>query len=104
MSLDIYGTDTLRDTMRIEKDDLPSNIKDRISQIQNNKMEYDDNTFDFVISNQVFEHIRYPLDSYKEIARVLKPGGIFYAIFPNKSCWYEGHIGLYFPHWFKKKK
>ena len=48
-------------------------------------MEFDDNTFDFVISNQVFEHIRYPLDSYKEIARVLKPGGIL-CYFPNKSC------------------
>tara|TARA_B100000900_G_C20590122_1_gene721253 strand:+ start:1776 stop:2531 length:756 start_codon:yes stop_codon:yes gene_type:complete len=103
MSLDIYGADTFEGYYENWKDNLPSNIKDRISQIQNNKMEYDDNTFDFVISNQVFEHIRYPLDSYKEIARVLKPGGIFYAIFPNKSCWYEGHIGLYFPHWFKRK-
>ena len=103
MSLDIYGTDTFEGYYENWKDNLPSNIKDRISRIQNNKMEYDDNTFDFVISNQVFEHIRYPLDSYKEIARVLKPGGIFYAIFPNKSCWYEGHIDCTFRIGLKEK-
>ena len=70
MSLDIYGADTFEGYYENWKDNLPSNIKDRISQIQNNKMEYDDNTFDFVISNQVFNiNIRYPIDSYKEIAR-----------------------------------
>jgi SAM-dependent methyltransferase len=50
----------------------------------------------------VFEHIEKPQASFKEIYRILKPNGILYVIFPNKSVWYEGHIGLYFPHWFKK--
>ena len=40
MSLDIYGTDTFEGYYENWKDDLPSNIKDRISKIQNNKMEY----------------------------------------------------------------
>ena len=37
MSLDIYGTDTFEGYYKNWKDTLPSNIKDRISQIKNNK-------------------------------------------------------------------
>ena len=59
MSLDIYGTDTFEGYYENWKDDLPSNIKDKYLRFKTIN-EYDDNTFDFV-SNQVFEHIRYPL-------------------------------------------
>jgi len=102
MSLDIYGADTFDGYYIDWKDNIPKEILGRISKINNNIIDYDDNTFDFVISNQVFEHIEEPLGSYMEISRVLKPGGVMYAIFPNKSVWYEGHVGLYFPHWFKR--
>lgn len=102
MSLDIYGADTFDGYYEDWRNNLPKVTENRISKIKNNIMEFDDNTFDFVITNQVFEHIEKPLPSYKEIARVLKPGGTMFAIFPNKSVWYEGHIGLYFPHWFKR--
>ena len=64
MSLNIFGADTFDGYYEDRKDMLPDEIKDRISQIKNNKLEYDDNTFDFVISNQVFEHIKHPIDSY----------------------------------------
>lgn len=43
----------------------------------------EDNTFDFVVSFQVIEHIK-PDDQYvKEIHRVLKPGGKFIVTTPN---------------------
>lgn len=42
--------------------------------IQN--MPYSDNHFDYVIADQVLEHVRKPWIGVKEVRRVLKPGGI----------------------------
>jgi len=44
-----------------------------------------DNTFDFVISFQVIEHIVKDEDYVREIARVLKPGGAFVLTTPNRK-------------------
>lgn len=44
-----------------------------------------DNSFDFVISFQVIEHIKKDHDFVKEIHRVLKPGGKMIITTPNKS-------------------
>ena len=38
---------------------------------------FPDNSFDFVISLAVLEHIEYPAVTLREIHRVLKPGGIY---------------------------
>ena len=40
---------------------------------------YADNSFDFVITEDVFEHVRHPEKGFREIRRVLRPGG--YHIF-----------------------
>ena len=40
---------------------------------------YDDNSFDLVLSSDIFEHVRKPFTGFKEVDRVLKPGG--YHIF-----------------------
>ena len=101
-SLNIYGVDTYENYYEEWQKKIPKNILSRISKIHNNKTKFKPNTFDFVVSNQVFEHIEKPQFSFEEIARILKPRGIFLNIFPNKSVFYEGHIGLYFPHWLKK--
>ena len=37
---------------------------------------YDDDCFDLVLSSDIFEHVRKPFDGFKEIDRVLKPGGL----------------------------
>ena len=58
-------------------------------------IEIEDNTFDVVISGQVFEHVEYIWLTIKEIERVLKPNGICIIIAPNTSiehryptdCW-----------------
>ena len=39
-------------------------------------MPYENNTFDYVIADQVIEHVRKPWIGVEEVRRVLKPGGI----------------------------
>jgi len=39
------------------------------------QLSFDDNTFDLIISSDIFEHIRKPYAAFGEIKRVLKPGG-----------------------------
>lgn len=102
MLLNIYGVDTFETYYESWKKNIPKEISEKISKIENNKTKYKDNTFDYIVSNHVFEHIKNPLQSFKEISRILKPDGVLFIIFPNKSVWHEGHIGLFFPHWFKK--
>jgi SAM-dependent methyltransferase len=51
-------------------------------------------SYDLVISGQVFEHMEFPWLTIREIARVLKPGGLCCIIAPsagprhwNTDCW-----------------
>lgn len=48
---------------------------------------YPDNKFDIVFSLWVIEHLRNPREVFKEIYRVLKPGGSFLFATPNKQSW-----------------
>lgn len=55
------------------------------------KIPFEDNTFDYVISCMVIEHV---LDIYtylKEIYRVLKPGGYLYITTPNRKLRLKDH-------------
>lgn len=45
----------------------------------------EDESFDYVISGQAFEHIEYPWLTIKEIYKKMKPGGICCIIAPNTS-------------------
>jgi SAM-dependent methyltransferase len=63
---------------------------------------FDDNSFNYVINNQVMEHVE-DLDSVlSEIYRVLKPGGAVLSLFPHKEIWPEVHCGIPFLHRFPK--
>lgn len=48
-------------------------------------LEFDDDMFDLVLSSDVMEHVLEPYAAYKEIARVLKPGGVH--IFSIPTAW-----------------
>ncbi len=50
-----------------------------------------DNSFDFVASFQVLEHVNSIEHIIKECLRVLKPDGIMYHVCPNYHSFYEGH-------------
>ena len=46
------------------------------------RLPFEDNFFDFIISGQTIEHVEYPWVWFKELARVLKPGGLCCIVAP----------------------
>ena len=64
------------------------------------RLPFEDGSFDAVTSNMVFEHVADFREPVAEIARVLKPGGHFIALFPSREVWFEQHVGLPFAHRF----
>ena len=62
------------------------------------RLPFDDDMFDVVISDQVFEHVE-PLEaSLAEVERVVKPDGVMYHHFPSREVVREGHIGIPLAH------
>lgn len=62
---------------------------------------YDAASFDVVFSDNVLEHLPDPLAVFKEVARVLKPGGVFLAKTPNRFH-YVAMIASLTPMWFHR--
>ena len=52
---------------------------------------YPDASFDVVVSDNVFEHLDNPLAVFREVHRVLRPGGLLLAKTPNR--WHYVAIG-----------
>jgi SAM-dependent methyltransferase len=48
-----------------------------------------DRTFDFVISAHVVEHLRDALGAIRHTLRVLRPGGVFMLVLPDKRFTYD---------------
>ncbi len=66
--------------------DLPDRGKlEHIGEVDFNleRFPHPDNTFDAVVSFGMFEHLENPFHCAREVARVLKPGGIFLMAVPN---------------------
>lgn len=57
--------------------------------------ELEDNTFDIIISGQVFEHIEFPWITIKEIERILVPGGFCFIAAPNAGLEHKAPTDCY---------
>ena len=71
------------------------------------QLPFGDNSFDLVFSRYVLEHVADPREFLAELHRVLKPGGRFLFLAPNK--WhYVAFIASLTPHtfhkWYNKKR
>jgi len=56
------------------------------------RLPFDDNTFDLVISDQVFEHVMDQVGLLRELYRVMRPGGCALHAFPARYSLIEPHI------------
>jgi SAM-dependent methyltransferase len=56
------------------------------------RVPYPDASFDVVVSHDVLEHVANPATSLREIARVLKPGGVAYLVFPPYDGMFSHHL------------
>lgn len=96
---DFHGADTFSELYKNWSKDIVDGAGNYCTKIEDGRIAAEDNSFDVVVSNQVFEHVFEPETALSEIARVLKPGGKFLALFPTYDIWLEGHLGIYFVHW-----
>jgi ubiquinone/menaquinone biosynthesis C-methylase UbiE len=62
---------------------------------------YRDESFDVVTANMVVEHLRDPEEQFREIARVLRPGGLVLLHTPN-LLGYSTVLNRLFPAWLKR--
>ncbi|MFA6916996.1 MAG: methyltransferase domain-containing protein [Parachlamydiales bacterium] len=60
-----------------------------------NWREIQDRTYDIVISGQTLEHIEYPWLTIKEMARVMKPGGLLCIIVPSSGFEHRYPVDCY---------
>ena len=55
---------------------------------------YEDASFDVVVCSHVYEHVPDPIVMFREIHRVLRPGGVCYFSAGNRLMWNEPHYDL----------
>lgn len=60
--------------------------------------------FDFVFSQQVFEHVEHLELVAAELSRVTAPGGYGFHVFPAPRRLMEGHFEMPFVQWFPKNR
>jgi ubiquinone/menaquinone biosynthesis C-methylase UbiE len=77
-----YGMDFIDQTKAV----LPEKLKYHSASLEN--INYQDDYFDGVSAWGVFEHLISPKSYFIEVARILKPGGLFVCLVPNsRSLW-----------------
>jgi ubiquinone/menaquinone biosynthesis C-methylase UbiE len=100
---DVNATDTskLLDEARREgvADELPDTLRFELS--QPTALPTADNAFDIVVSWSAFEHVDDPLGLMREIARVLRPDGVFMLqLWPFYHSEHGSHLWRWFPEGF----
>jgi SAM-dependent methyltransferase len=76
----------------IDTDAMMRNGIIRTIDLENYTLPFKDNTFDFIFSESVFEHVMNYTESICELARVLKPGGICLHTFVSRYKLIEAHV------------
>ena len=56
----------------------------RLARADCDNLPFDDAVFDLVISKSVLEHLRHPTEVFREVHRVLRPGGHLVFLTPNR--------------------
>lgn len=92
-----YGCDIeMKSEDNVDTDSMVKNNVIRKIDLKNYILPFEDNTFDLIFSDQVFEHVQNYPETIAEISRVLKPGGSCLHIFPSRYKLIESHIFIPF--------
>lgn len=81
---------------------LKLNITANLKSYDGHIFPFEDNSFDYVYSTSVLEHVTDAGMFLKEINKVLKPGGKAYISFPNRWTPKETHTGVWFLSYFPR--
>ena len=100
--VDCYGTDVFYeggDWRHLDDDPL---LREAIVRpaAPGDPLPFEADTFDLILSNQVFERVTEIAPVVQALARVLKATGRMRHPFPSFEVWREGHIGIRFAHRF----
>lgn len=95
--LDGYGTERdaegFASSLKASRELFAANGLDpnRIIRVTDDKLPFDDCSYDVVYAGNVLEHTEDPVKVVVEAVRVLRPGGILHAEFPNFLSYFEAH-------------
>lgn len=67
------------------------------------RLPFDDGSFDVIMVNHVYEHVRDPAELFAEVRRLLKPGGLAYLAAGGKYQLLEPHYHLPFLSWLPRR-
>jgi SAM-dependent methyltransferase len=90
LGYDAYGYDVDDELSRRDTNSRSPFIK--IGSRLDLRLPFEDNTFDLVLSDQVFEHVQDQGTAWRELYRVTKPGGHGLHVIPARYMPVEGHM------------
>jgi SAM-dependent methyltransferase len=95
---DFLGAETYYGDQAIYAQSMPSIAAETANWIvrvaDDGKLPFPDQHFDFVCSNEVFEHVHNLGPVLDELARVTNPGGVHVHLFPTREKVIEAHLGV----------
>lgn len=78
---------------------LENEMLDEARTLEDGRIPYPDHTFDVIFSRFVWEHLEHPREVFGEVHRVLKPGGWYLSVTPNRYH-YASLVAACTPHSF----
>ena len=84
LGLDVVGVDASPEAIA-----FGDGLDIKLCDIENEKLPFDDNTFDVIYSKSFIEHLYYPEKYLEEAYRVLKPNGMLLTLVPD---WESNYI------------
>jgi ubiquinone/menaquinone biosynthesis C-methylase UbiE len=99
------GIEPDQERFRIAQEILSSSgiPKSRVICGYGERLPFPENFFDIIASYQVLEHVKDPQKVIAEVARVLKPNGVFHFSTPNYMAFWEPHYKVFWlplmPKW-----
>lgn len=89
---DAYGCDIAGSDASDFEPEACAGARLRPIRLEPYRLPFDDGQFDCVVSSQVLEHVMDYDSTFREIHRVLKPGGISLHSFPSRYTFIEPHV------------